>query len=108
MDRSVDFWSEKVGLDVLARGGPFTFLKGGAVQLALNAVASPLEDGSLTEIVFEVDDIMRAHSELTERGVPFEVEPRTVTSDGERNLLAAHFKDPDGHLASITGWVEAN
>lgn len=107
MDRSVDFWSRRVGLDVVFDGGPFTFLDGGGVQLALNLVDGPVEDTSLTEIVFEVDDVMAAHSEMSERGVPFEVEPRPVTSDGERDLVATHFRDPDGHLASITGWVES-
>jgi hypothetical protein len=43
---------------------------------------------------------------MTAGGVPFEVEPRPVTSDGERTLLAAHFRDPDGHLVSVTGWVD--
>jgi hypothetical protein len=26
-------------------------------------------------------------------------------ADGERELWATHFTDPDGHLASIVGWV---
>lgn len=106
MDSSVEFWSEKVGLDVAFAGSPFTFLDGGGVQLALNVVDGPVDDGSMTEIVFESDDVMSAYSEMSERGVPFEIEPRPVTSDGERDLLAAHFRDPDGHVASITGWVD--
>lgn len=106
MDGSVEFWSETVGLDVVVEGGPFTFLDGGGVQLALNAVDGPVEDKSLTEIVFEVEDVRAAHSEMSDRGVPFEIELRPVTSDGEKDLLAAHFRDPDGHYASITGWVE--
>lgn len=108
MALSVEFWSEKVGLAVVFEGGPFTFLDGGGVQLALNAVEGPVDDNSLTEIVFEVDDVIASHSDMSERGVPFEVEPRPVTSDGERDLLAAHFRDPDGHLASITGWVKSS
>jgi catechol 2,3-dioxygenase-like lactoylglutathione lyase family enzyme len=106
MDRSVDFWGEKVGLDVTFEGSPFTFLDGGDVQLALNVVGGPVDDESLTEIVFEVEDVISVHSEMLERGVPFEIEPRPVTSDGERDLVAAHFRDPDGHVASITGWVD--
>ena len=104
----MEFWSARVGLDVVFEGTPFTFLDGGGVQLALNVVDGPVDDASLTEIVFEVDDVLAAHSEMSDRGIPFEIDPRPVTSDGERDLLAAHFKDPDGHLASITGWVEAD
>jgi hypothetical protein len=53
----------------------------------------------------EFDDVRAAYEELSGRGVPFEIELRPVTSDGERDLLAAHFRDPDGHVASVTGWV---
>lgn len=105
MVQSVAFWTQIVGLDIGSEVGPFTFLEAGGVQLVLNEVEGPVEDPSLTEIVFETDDFAAVHADLRSRGVPFEVEPRPVTSDGERDLLATHFRDPDGHLASITGWV---
>ena len=59
----------------------------------------------MSEIVLDVDDIHAAYSEMKARGVPFEIEPRVVTGDASRTLLAAHFYDPDGHAASISGWV---
>jgi len=105
IDESVRFWSEDVGFAVTMQAGAFAFLDAGSVQLTLNQVDPRPEDESLTEIVIEVDDVRRAHQELSRRGVPFELEPRPVTSDGERELWAAHFYDPDGHLASVVGWV---
>jgi catechol 2,3-dioxygenase-like lactoylglutathione lyase family enzyme len=105
LDRAVEFWSEKVGLALLGRFEAFAFLDGGTIQLALNGVEAPVDDTSQTEVVLEVDDIHAAYSDLLGRGVPFEIEPRVVTSDGTRSLLAAHFHDPDGHAASISGWV---
>jgi catechol 2,3-dioxygenase-like lactoylglutathione lyase family enzyme len=105
VDESVAFWTATVGLTVTTRSGSFAFLDGGSIQLTLNEVDGPLVDESLTEIVFEVEDVREAHAELVERGVPFEVDLRPVTSDGDRRLLAAHFRDPDGHLASVVGWV---
>jgi catechol 2,3-dioxygenase-like lactoylglutathione lyase family enzyme len=105
LDRAVEFWSEKVGLPLLGRFEAFAFLDGGSIQLALNGVEGAVEDSSQTEVVLEVDDVNATYSELMGRGVPFEIEPRVVTSDGTRNLLAAHFHDPDGHAASISGWV---
>ena len=106
LDRAVGFWSEKVGLALLGRHEAFAFLDGGSVQLALNQVDRQIDDHSMTEVVLEVEDVSVSYRELSERGVPFEIEPRTVTSDGVRTLLAAHFYDPDGHAGSITGWVE--
>lgn len=105
LDQAVQFWTETVGLNKTASAGTFAFLDGGEVQLTLNQVDGRPADESLTEIVFEVEDIHAEHPVLLERGVPFEVDLRPVTSDGERELWAAHFRDPDGHLASVVGWV---
>lgn len=106
LERSLQFWTEVVGLDLRSRAGTFAFLDAGDIQLTLNEIGRAITDESLTEVVFELDDIRAGHTELLEKGVPFEVEPRAVTSDGSRELWAAHFHDPDGHLASVVGWVE--
>jgi catechol 2,3-dioxygenase-like lactoylglutathione lyase family enzyme len=107
LDESVEFWTDTVGLSLSGKAGAFAFLSAGdrEVQLTLNQVEARPDDASLTEIVFEVADIHGEHAAMLERGVPFEIEPRPVTSDGERELWAAHFRDPDGHLASVVGWV---
>lgn len=107
LDESVEFWTDTVGLSLSGKAGSFAFLNAGDVQLILNQVDDRPDDASLTEIVFEVADIHRDHQALVQRGVPFEIEPRPVTSDGDRELWAAHFRDPDGHLASVVGWVGA-
>ena len=105
LETSVEFWTGKVGLGLAGKGEGFAFLDGGGVQLVLNQVDEVPDDSSLTEIVFEEDDVRAVFDELSGRGVPFEVGLRPVTSDGNHELLAAHFRDPDGHLASLTGWV---
>lgn len=102
---SVAFWSEKVGLTVMSEAGHFAFLSGGDVELVLNESPQVSSARSSTEIVLEAPDVVAAHAELLRRGVPFEVELRSVTTAGDRELLATHFRDPDGHLASLTGWV---
>lgn len=105
LDASIAFWTDQVGLELTARGGPFAFIDGGGVQLALNQVDDRPDDVSLTEIVLAADDVRSSYEELAARGVPFEVELRPVTSHGNHELWAAHFRDPDGHLASVTGWI---
>lgn len=104
---AIEFWSDKVGLPVVFETPEFAFLDGGATQLMLNHLDDVVE-ASLTELVLETDDVRARFAELAGRGVPFQVELRPVTSDGSRDLLAAHFTDPDGHLASLTGWVEGD
>jgi catechol 2,3-dioxygenase-like lactoylglutathione lyase family enzyme len=104
LDRSVRFWTETVGLSLLTRAENFAFLDGEGAQLMLNQADDAATD-AMTEFVFEVDDVGTVFEEMRGRGVPFEIELRPVTSDGARDLHAAHFHDPDGHLASLTGWV---
>ena len=103
---SIVFWRDLVGLDLRWSGDEFAFFAIGESQLTLNQPLVFEDQNSDTEVVFEVEDVHSVISEMRERGVPFDVEPRAVTSDGERTLFAAHFRDPDGHVASVTGWVE--
>jgi hypothetical protein len=100
----VDFWSRQVGLPVLTSTPEFAFLDGGSLQLMLNRSDGYRTDSS-TEIVLEVEDVLGSHAAMSDRGVPFEVDLRPVMSEGPRELLAAHFRDPDGNVASLTGWV---
>ena len=106
LGESVAFWRDLVGLELSWSGDEFAFFAIGENQLTLNKPLVFEVQTSDTEIVFEVEDVHSVISEMRERGVPFEVEPRAVTSDGERTLFAAHFRDPDDHVASVTGWVE--
>jgi catechol 2,3-dioxygenase-like lactoylglutathione lyase family enzyme len=107
IEKSVAFWRDQVGLKTDWTGGEFAFFPLGESHLVLNQPPSFEPQVSDTEVVLGVDDVMPAYDELKDRGVPFEVAPRPVTSDGTRSLLSAYFRDPDGHLASVTGWVES-
>ena len=107
LERSLEFYRDRAGFAVLGATDAFAFLDGGAIRIALNLRQDQPTDNSLTEIVLEVDDIAAEYEAMRDRGVPFEVRPREVMTDGDRALHAAHFADPDGHLWSITGWVES-
>jgi len=106
LGESVAFWRDLVGLELTWSGDEFAFFAIGENQFTLNKPLAFEDQTSDTEIVFEVEEVHSVIAEMLQRGVPFEVEPRAVTSDGERTLYAAHFRDPDGHVASVTGWVE--
>jgi catechol 2,3-dioxygenase-like lactoylglutathione lyase family enzyme len=110
IERSLAFWRDGVGLPVHAAGGPFAVLGAGPVAIVLNLLDRSAPDPAngllgLTEVVLEVPDVRAAHAEMASRGVPFRTAPRAVTRQGDRELWACDFRDPDGHLASITGWV---
>jgi resuscitation-promoting factor RpfA len=110
LQRSLGFWRDKLGLRPLGAFESFAFLDAGGVRIGLNAVAPPKEPNgglaALTEIVLEVPDVRAAYAELTSKGVAFRAPPRAVTGDAAHELWACDCLDPDGHLVSVTGWVE--
>ncbi|NIA26207.1 MAG: hypothetical protein GWP04_11650 [Gammaproteobacteria bacterium] len=105
MERSLHFYQDVLELPLLHASGAFAFLDGGGVTLALNEYPGEFPAiPSVAEIVLQVDDVHEVYRTLADRGVEFRVEPRVVTEMDGRQLLAADFRDPDGHVLSITGW----
>lgn len=110
MPRAIEFYRDRVGMAVRFSSPEFSGLDGDGMTLLLNQPEHPPEGANaglsaLTEVVLEVPDIQGTYRALKERGVPFRIEPRIVTTDGQRELWAADFRDPDGHALSLTGWV---
>lgn len=84
--------------------GEFAFLDGGGLILALREGRTKPNPG-LTEVVFEVKDVMATYEELKVKGVSFPYAPRAVTGNETSDLYAIDFRDPDGHILSITSWI---
>jgi catechol 2,3-dioxygenase-like lactoylglutathione lyase family enzyme len=101
IDRSAQFYCDRLGLTVTGRFGEFAFLDAGAVMLALSAELAR-SGGSLerepVELVFSVDSVTAAYDAL-KATVTFVNEPRPVN---EQNW-AVNFTDPDGHSLSLYG-----
>jgi catechol 2,3-dioxygenase-like lactoylglutathione lyase family enzyme len=108
---SVAFYRDRVGLPLQSTFDEFAVFGGeGGVTVMLqkltrksNAPNSGLS--SFTEVVLESPDVMKSYAEMKARGVVFSREPFAATTDGDRVLYAANFRDPDGHVLSITGWT---
>jgi catechol 2,3-dioxygenase-like lactoylglutathione lyase family enzyme len=103
---AVEFYRDTLGLPVTSVGPAFAFFELGGTELALNRRdgGDPAAAASTTEVVLEVDDPVETFRRWREAGVPFAVELRAVMEQEGRRLMAAHFRDPDGHLVSLTGW----
>ena len=51
-------------------------------------------------------DILASYEAMKGRGVTFRFAPRVVTTDGKaRDFYVTDFRDPDGHVLSIGGWI---
>ena len=108
---SVAFYRDRVGLRLQSTFDEFAVFEGGAgVTLMLQQIARKSDApnsglSAFTEVVLESPDVMASYAEMKGRGVQFTREPFAATTDGPRVLYAANFKDPDGHVLSVTGWI---
>jgi len=112
LQKSVPFYRDLVGLKLTSTFEEFAVLNAGAgvtVMLQQISMASSQPSSGLaamTEVVLESPDIFASYHAMKARGVAFRVEPRVVTSDGGgRDFYAADFRDPDGHVLSLAGWL---
>lgn len=106
-DAAVAFYTEGLGLPLLARFGPLVFLDLGGTRLLLETGQDVRREGSI--LYLTVDDIHAARAVLEERGVTFEDEPHAIHRDddgtfgpaGEEEWMT-FFRDPDGNLLALS------
>jgi len=99
--RSLEFYRDKLGLQVQREIPGFAFLNAGAISLCLSEPAAKVRGqvAGTGEIVFSVEDVTAAYQALLGKGVQFTHEPRSVTP----TTRVANFDDPDGNHLSIFG-----
>src|SRR5207247_998558 len=103
MDRAVEFYSEKLGLELKVRyGNEWAEVMTPGITLGLHLARAPISRSDPNigiSIGLEVDDIEAAVKQLTDKGIAFS-SPIRETND----LRQASFTDPDGtslYLAEI-------
>lgn len=108
--KSVAFYRDQVGLPLQSAFDDFAVLGGSGTTVMLQQVTRKSSGpstglASLTEVVLESSDVFTTYRLLLSRGVVFRREPAPATTDGAKVLYTADFRDPDGHVLSIMGWV---
>lgn len=102
MARSVHFYSETLGLQLLGNPGVVTLLKAGDLTIALNEPLGRSAGNAVVgavEIIFPAESVAALHENLAKRGCNFIAEPHEVSP----GLWAATFTDPDGHKLTLLG-----
>lgn len=108
LDRTLAFYTQKLGLELAHRSGPFAQMNTGTTRLAFFtreamaqtldfALRPPANSAPGFELGFKVDDVDAAYRELTAQGVPSVTAP-TDRSWGQRT---AYVRDPDGYLIEL-------
>jgi predicted enzyme related to lactoylglutathione lyase len=102
MARSVQFYGETLGLELLGKPGEVAMFRAGEITILLNLPLGRASGDRIVgalEIIFPVESVAAAHATFSKRGCMFVVEPREVTT----GTWAATFTDPDGHRLTILG-----
>ena len=108
LDRSLDFYTDVLGLKLGHRSGDYAQFDSGPTRLGLFArhamaltLGTELTPAPVTapgfEIGFKVDDVDEAYAELIEQGAE-PLTPPTTRAWGQRT---AYVRDPDGHLIEL-------
>jgi catechol 2,3-dioxygenase-like lactoylglutathione lyase family enzyme len=100
--RSVKFYGETLGLELVGNPGEVTLFRAGNVTLVLNQPLGNAAGDAMVgavEVIFPVDSVAAAKDELARRGCHFVFDPHEVTT----GMWAATFTDPDGHRLTLFG-----
>jgi len=104
LEKSARFYGETLGMRETGRvPGEFVFFDAGTSTLAIRKTRAKAVAGN-TELSFEVPDVRATYESLKSK-VEFTSAPRAVTGNATSDLFATDFRDPDGHILSITSWV---
>jgi catechol 2,3-dioxygenase-like lactoylglutathione lyase family enzyme len=104
-DRATRFYEEALGLRHLYSFGDLVFFDCGGTRLYLHRVDDrDWRPGSI--LYLRVGDIVSAHRDLTERGVPFQGAPHLVHrhEDGVEEWMA-FFEDTEGNTLALISQV---
>ncbi len=105
LDQSMRFYRDMLGFYEIDGGPDTVILASGDTRVVLLTAheLTPVKS-RLVHLNLEVGDVEAVYQELKIRGVRFTYPPRVVNRGERLELVAAAFKDPDGHGIAITQW----
>jgi len=105
LQRSQRFYHDMLGFYELDGGPDSVVLASGDTRIVLmSARDSATVHKRQVHLNLEVGDVDAVYQELKVRGIRFTYPPRVVNRGERLELVAASFKDPDGHGIAITQW----
>lgn len=104
VDRAVEFYRDKLGMQFLYAFPGLGFFDADGVRLMLVEPEGRAFGGE-SAIYYRVDDIGQAVATLESRGVTFDDQPHVVHRDPAYDLWMAFFRDPDGNVLALMSEV---
>ena len=105
LERAVEFYSQKLGLNHLFSAPKLAFFDCGSIRLMLSLPEKAEFDHPSSIIYFKVADIQAAHETLVARGVHFEDIPHLVAQLETHDLWMTFFRDSENNLLSLMSEV---
>jgi methylmalonyl-CoA/ethylmalonyl-CoA epimerase len=105
LERAVEFYSQKLGLNHLFSVPKLAFFDCGGIRLMLGLPEKAEFDHPSSIIYFKVADIQAAYETLSARGVHFEDNPHLVAQLETHDLWMTFFRDSENNLLSLMSEV---
>jgi catechol 2,3-dioxygenase-like lactoylglutathione lyase family enzyme len=106
VDRAVRFYRDTLGLRFLFQPSPgLAFFECGGVRLMLSRAEGEGLEAGTSILYYVVDDIQRAYTALSARGVRFVTEPRVIARMPDHDLWMAGCRDSEENLLELMSEV---
>lgn len=106
IDRSIAFYRDKLGLQLLFVSNGMAFFDLGGTRLMIAADPARRNLPRPTSVVyFDAPDFERALGRLRAAGIPLTGGVEAVQHTNRGDLKLQQFEDPDGNMLAIMGWV---
>ncbi len=107
LERATDFYTQILGLPLIARFGPLVFVDLGGTRLLLEQAAPP------AMIYLRVADLQGRIAQLREAGLDIVAEPHVIFTDTDgvfgpagRAEWQAFIRDSEGNLLGLVGYQD--
>lgn len=105
LERAVEFYEHKLGLNHLFSVPKLAFFDCGSIRLMLSVPEKAEFDHPGSILYFKVPDIQAAYASLLAREVQFEDTPHLVAEMESYDLWMAFFRDSESNLLSLMSEV---
>jgi methylmalonyl-CoA/ethylmalonyl-CoA epimerase len=105
LERSINFYRDKLGIKFLFQVPKMAFFDCGGMRLLLSLPEDESEDKQSSILYFSVADINTAHTELSDRGVHFIDGQHLIAKMPDHDLWMAFFEDSEGNTLALMSEV---
>lgn len=106
LDQAIDFYKNKLGLNLLFNTDKMAFLECNGLRLLLSLPEKEDYAHSSSVIYFEVENIKDTYKDLVEKEVTFIDEPHVVAKMGQTETWMTFFKDTEGNTHALISEVQ--